>query len=232
MFKILMLKEIQETIQTYRFLVAAILCIVFIPLGMFVTMKNYEQRLDEYQDSENLYQERAEGRLHSNFQGEGYRPPSKLSFFSIGLEYYFPTKIVTSRDDNYKLVSESGINNPQSLLFGKIDYQFNVIFILSILALIFTFSSIAGEKETATLRLIFSNAVPRWIIIISKVLGSYVVFLMPFAISFIIGILIVVFSGSILCTTVSPTYTVSITVNSPPSKRSIPLSPYCPPISA
>ena len=95
MFTTLLMKEIQETLQTYRFLVAAILCIVFIPLGMFVTMKNYDQRFAEYQDSESLYQKRAEGRLHYNFQAEGYRPPSKLSFFSIGLEYYLPTKVVT-----------------------------------------------------------------------------------------------------------------------------------------
>ena len=197
MFTTLLLKEIQETIQTYRFLIATILCILFIPLGMYVTMKNYEQRFEEYQDSDSLYQKRAEGKLYYRFQGEGYRPPSKLSFFSIGLEYHFPTKIVTSRDGNYKLVNDAGINNPQSLLFGKIDYLFNVSFVLSILALIFTFSSIAGEKETATFRLIFSNPVPRWMILLTKVMGSYIVFLMPFIVSFIVGILIVALSGSV-----------------------------------
>ena len=119
MFTTLLTKEIQETIQTYRFLIATLLCVVLVPLGMYVTMKNYEQRLSDYRDNDNIYHQRAEGRLYYSFQGEGYRPPSQLSVFSVGLEYYMPSKALTSREDRITLVNDQGIDNAQSLLFGK-----------------------------------------------------------------------------------------------------------------
>ena len=214
MFKTLILKEIRETFHNFRFLIATLLCLVLIPLGMYVTLKEYEQRFSDYQDSVRLYQERSEGRINSNFNAEGYRPPSVMSIFSLGLEYFLPTKVVTSPDGQFKMLDESGINNPQSLLSGKVDFLFIVSFVLSILALIFTFSSISGEKETGTLSLIMSNSVPRWKIILAKVLGNYAVFLAPFLISLLIAILIVNISGvvSVLSVKIFPSFLVILFV--------------------
>ena len=197
MFNTLLLKEIQETIQTYRFIVVVLLCLILIPLGMYVTMKDYEQRLTEYRDSVRLYQERSEGRIRGNFRAEGYRPPSAMGVFSIGLEYLLPNKVVTSEDGKYQIKDSSGINNPHSQLFGKVDYLFIVGFVLSLLALIFTFSSISGEKESNTLRLIMSNPIPRWEILIAKSLGNYIVFIVPFITALIIGLLILSFHNII-----------------------------------
>jgi len=210
MFITLLMKEIHETVQTNRFLIAALLCLVLLPLGMYVTAKNYEQRLDEFRDNENLYHQRVEGRLHYSFQGEGYRPPSPLSVFSIGLEYFMPNKVLTNRNGRYAVINDKGIDNPQSLLFGKIDFLFNVVYILSMLSLIFTFSSIAGEKESATLRLVLSNPVPRWMIVVAKVLGNYVVFLAPFAFALGVGFLLLALSDSIAVFSLGTLSTVAV----------------------
>jgi len=197
MFTTLFLKEIRETIQTYRFLVATVLCLSLLPLGMFVTTKSYESRLEQYRDADRLYHQRAEGKLYRNFRAEGYRPPSWKSVFSGGLELYFPTKVVTSPDGRYEIVDDAGIPNPHSLLFGKVDYHFIVGFILSLLALIYTFSTVSGEKETGTLRLILSNHVSRWKVITAKIFGSFVVFLMPFLVALIFTLLLFSFRSSI-----------------------------------
>ena len=117
----LILKEIHETIINMRFLIATLLCLVLIPLGMYVSLREYEQRFADYQDAMNLYQDRSEGRVHADFAAEGYRPPSALSIFSVGLEFFLPNKVVTSRDGQFKVLNETGINNPQSLISGKID---------------------------------------------------------------------------------------------------------------
>ncbi len=97
MLKTIIKKEILEAIFSLRFLIATLLCFVLIPLGMYVNMKEYEQRLADYQEAVRLYQQRSEGNIPWDFQAEGYRPPSVLSIFSVGLEYFFPNKIVTSR---------------------------------------------------------------------------------------------------------------------------------------
>lgn len=190
-------KEILEAVQSFRFLIATLLCLFLIPLGMYVNLKEYEKRLADYQESVRLYEERSKGNIGSDFSAEGYRPPSVLSIFSVGLEYFLPNKIVTSRNGNVRTSNEQGINNPQSLLFGKVDLLFNVSYVISLLALIFTFSTITGEKEDGTFRLIMSNPVPRWQILVAKMAGNYLVLLVPFSLSVLIALLILAASGTV-----------------------------------
>ena len=197
MFTTLILKEIRETLHNFQFLIAVLLCFVLIPLGMYVGLKQYEQKYSNYQDAMRLYQERSEGKVSQYFIAEGYRPPSALSIFSAGIEDYMPNKVYTSRDGLFRIQNESGVDNPKSLILGKIDFHFIVSFVLSVLALLFTFTSISGERENGTLRLIVSNQVPRWKIILSKILGNYLVFLSPFITSFLFALLLVNFSGMI-----------------------------------
>jgi len=44
MLGILIKKEIIETILDLRFVIVTLLCVVLIPLGMYVSIKDYEQR--------------------------------------------------------------------------------------------------------------------------------------------------------------------------------------------
>jgi hypothetical protein len=76
------------------------------------------------------------------------------------------------------------------LLFGKADLLFNVTFIVSLVALIFTFNCISGERERGTLRLMIANAVPRSRILLSKVIGKYIALLAPFLLSVLIALLV------------------------------------------
>jgi len=184
-------------LHNFQFIIAVLLCFVLIPLGMYVGLKQYEQNYSNYQDAMRLYQERSEGNISYNLIAEGYRPPSAMSIFSTGIEDYIPNKVYTSRDGLFRIQNELGVDDPKSLILGKIDFYFIVSFVMSILALLFTFTSISGERENGTLRLIVSNQVPRWKIILSKILGNYLVFLSPFITSFLFALLLVNFSGMI-----------------------------------
>ena len=192
----LILKEIHETIQSYRFFIAMLLCVILIPLGFFVTLKDYELRLSDYNESMRIYHEQSDGRINYRFQAEGYRPPSSRSVFAVGLEYFLPNKVVTNHEGHYRILNSSGINNPQSLLFGKVDFLFNVNFVLTLLALIFTFGCISGEKESGTLRLIMAQPTHRWKLLLAKVTGNFLVFLAPFIISVVLGFVIIMLTGS------------------------------------
>jgi len=190
MFGTLVIKEIQETIHNFRFHFSVLLCLVLIPLGMYAALKNYEQRLTEYRESMRLYEQKSQGKITYNFRAEGYRPPLQRSVFAIGLEDYLPNKVLTERGGNFAISNEKGINNPQALLFGRLDFLFSAGFVLSILALIFTFSSISGEKEKGTLRLIVANSAARSQVYLAKVLGNFLVFLIPLIIAMLIGVLL------------------------------------------
>jgi len=114
----------------------------------------------------------------------------------VGLEYFLPNKVVTSRN-GIRMTYELGVSNPQSLLFGKADLLFSVSVVISLLAFIFTFNVISGEKEEGTLRLMMSNPVPRWQILLGKLIGNYAVFLIPFLLSIIIALMVLNISGSV-----------------------------------
>jgi ABC-type transport system involved in multi-copper enzyme maturation permease subunit len=193
MFHTLVGKEIAETVLGLRFTVATLLCVVLIPLGMYVSRKDYECRLADYQRELNTYRERHAAPpppLTGMEEAQGFRPPSVLSIFASGLDPFMPDKVITSQSGLFRTAKEAGIDNPQSLLFGKADFLFNVMFVVSLAALIFTFNSICGERERGTLRLMIAHAVPRSHILLSKIVGKYIVLLAPFMVSLLIALLI------------------------------------------
>jgi len=189
----LIAKEIFETVLDLRFVVATMLCVVLIPLGMYVSRKDYEQRLAAYQREHDTYRQHhgtPKPPVTGQEEAQGFRPPSVLSIFASGLDPFLPDKVATSYTGLFRTLKEAGTGNPQSLLFGKADLLFNVTFIVSLVALIFTFNCISGERERGTLRLMIANAVPRSRILLSKVIGKYIALLAPFSISVLIALLV------------------------------------------
>ena len=183
-------KEITETILDLRFWVVTVLFLTLIPLGMYVSRKDYERRLANYRREHQMYQQRYGKNVNSHVQAQGYRPPSMLSVFALGLDPFMPDHVVTSRSGLFRAVKEPGIDNPQSLLFGKMDFLFNVGFIVSLAALIFAFNCICGEKEVGTLRLMISNPICRGKILLAKIVGNYVVLMIPFLVALLTALLI------------------------------------------
>ena len=57
MFRTLLQKEIHDSLLSLRFTVALILCLILIPVGMYVNLKDYEKRLSSYQQSVQIYQQ-------------------------------------------------------------------------------------------------------------------------------------------------------------------------------
>jgi len=165
---------------------------------MYVNLKDYEKRLNSFHQSVQIYQQdHPTEQSVSRSGGKGFREPSLFSIFSVGLEYHLPTTIHSDPQDGIHYSNDRGVSNPQSLLLGKIDLLFNVSIVISLLALLFTFNTVAGEKEMGTLKLTLSNTVPRHIILLSKLMGHYIILFIPFLISLIIGTLILIFSGKV-----------------------------------
>ena len=192
-FKTLFIREIQGAIADFRFWVVLILCLSIIPLSFYVSVKNYSQRLSDYQQEVQAYKDRTS--VHSQMAAEGVHPPSPLSIFSRGLDNKMPYKVITSHEGNYR-IEYAKPDNKQDLL-GEIDFAFIVAFVLSILAIAFTFSAISGDKESGVLRGILSNAVLRRQVLMAKLLGNYLVFLVPFLLSMLVALLVVYTTGVI-----------------------------------
>lgn len=197
MLKTIIRKEIIETILDLRFWIVTALFLILIPLGMYVSRKDYERRLANYQQEHQMYRQHYGKNIGASVEAQGFRPPPMLSIFALGLDPFMPDKAITSRSGLVRAAKEPGIDNPESLLFGKVDYLFNVSFIVSLSALIFTFNRISGEREKGTLRLMISNSTPRGEILLAKIIGNYVVLLVPFFIALLAALIILNTSSAI-----------------------------------
>ena len=80
-------------------------------------------------------------------------------------------------------------------VLGNLDFLFIVGTVFSLLALLFTFDAVAGEREAGTLRINLSNPLPRDVFLWSKLIGGYIVFVIPFLVSFLLGLLLLAWQG-------------------------------------
>lgn len=193
MLKILIAKEITVAIFDWRFAVAALLCVVLIPLGMYVSRKDYEGRLARYQREHGEYRQRHAVGVGPDvrvLEAQGFRPPSPRSVFASGVDPYLPDKALTSYSGLFQTSKEPSVSSPHSLLFGKADFVFSITFVMSFVALIFSFGTISGERETGTLRLAIAHAIPRGAIVLSKMTGIYLALLIPLILSILIALLV------------------------------------------
>ncbi len=82
---------------------------------------------------------------------------------------------------------EHGPANPYMIIFHSIDLALVFGVVLSLLALLFAYDAVSGEREDGTLRLMLSNAVPRDVVLIGKYLGAMACLLLPLAVSLVGG---------------------------------------------
>ena len=79
----------------------------------------------------------------------------------------------------------------------KVDWGFIIGYVLSLIALLFTFDSISHEREQGTLRLMFANSIPRHTVLIGKFLGALISINIPFTLAVLVNLLIISTSSDV-----------------------------------
>jgi ABC-type transport system involved in multi-copper enzyme maturation permease subunit len=82
-------------------------------------------------------------------------------------------------------------------MFPLIDLVFIVTILLSLIALLFSYDSLSGEKEDGTLKLMLSNKLSRSKMILGKIIGGSLTLLIPFVFSLLIGLLIILINPKV-----------------------------------
>jgi ABC-type transport system involved in multi-copper enzyme maturation permease subunit len=203
MMRILFLKEIREALASRRFWVILALCLVLVPLGVEVSLKGYQTRLQNYREAVRIYQEgtkKVQDVLYTT-GAKAFAPPSPLSFLSLGLELVLPNIAETpaGRTDppvTMRLGNNQGRDNLYESFYGPLDLIFIVGVVMSFLAIILTYGAIAGEKEQGTLRQVLSNSVPRAKIILAKATANGLVLIFPFLVALTLSLTILEVQGS------------------------------------
>jgi ABC-type transport system involved in multi-copper enzyme maturation permease subunit len=203
MFRTLFGKEILEALASRRFWVILGLCLVLIPLGVEVSLKDYRTRLQNYREAVRIYQEQTKTVSDVLYKGgaKAFAPPSPLSFLSLGLALVNPNVAETLYKYGeppavIRLSNNQGRDNLYEFFYGPLDLIFVVGVVMSLLAVIMSYGAIAGEKEQGTLGLVLSNSIPRAKIILAKTMANGLVLIVPFLTALALSLIILELQGS------------------------------------
>ena len=208
MFFTMVRKEIVSNVLSARFAVTFVLFFGLVLISVFILTNDYRMAMDRYNASaaahredldEVTKKEQVDEQVSDLLFSKGVysdRPPKDLSILAKGLEDVTPTQAHTNMF-RARRVNEELYRNPIFSLFSTPDFAYIVNIVISLLALLFVFDAICGEKERGTLKLTLANPIPRDTILLSKWIGGYVTLLGPFVVAALSGLIYIRASGAV-----------------------------------
>ncbi len=190
-------KEILEHLLSLRFAISAILCFVVIISSIWVLTRDYKENLLDYHTNLVMHHNEvlAYGERQTwRFGRDGVKVDKPLNpleiFFSNPQQRGNVTAKVGIRSEpEFERAHEE---NPIIYLFSIMDLRFFIGIIMGLLALVFSYDAVSGEKESGTLRLVLSYSIPRDTLLLGKWIGGYLSLIFPFLLAIISSLIIVV----------------------------------------
>ena len=192
-------RELLDNLMTFRFAVAVFIMLLLVVANTAVLIKDHERRLEGHKtEVEKSRKYMLDGKTYSAAELNIDRPPNPLSIFNAGLDKRLGNEIwvyyghVPTLWDATKHSSQ----NPFMNILSSIDIVFIFEGVLSLLALIFAYDTLAGEYERGTLRLVLTHSVSRGHILLAKYISAMVCLLVPMLMSLILAMMLLTTSSS------------------------------------
>ena len=205
-------REIYDNLNSLRFALATVLFFGLMLTNAVVHIGEHPARMQKYHDAvtESLNRLKSRTNLyHIAQEGPGYlyKKPSPLHFCADGGEAFLSDRVLGGfyawatdglagfwQLDYMPATLNSKNIRPDTI---KIDWEFVIGYVLSLIAILFTFDSISGERERGTLRLTLANSVPRNTVLIGKFLGALVSISVPFTLAVLMNLLVISTSNDV-----------------------------------
>lgn len=187
--KTIIKKELLDHLQSIQFSVLVVISITLFLANGIIFVKKYDEQNSRYNEQV--------ARLYEQPSTTGtalYAKPNSLIFMAEGGEKYSPAGYQLYPKG--RLTAMPGkVRNFKMPDIPELDWAFIIKIIFTLYVLLLGYSSISGEKEQGTLRLILSNSHGRIKFLVSK----YIAIILTVSIPLLIGILIslIIFGASI-----------------------------------
>lgn len=189
-------KELKSIILSPKFAVTFGICAFLILLSIFTGISEYKTAVAGWETNVRLANDQVkETNNWKHMSYQAMRKPEPLMVFVSGLSNDIGRWSEISAQEGVKLRNSSYSDDPIFAMFRMVDFAFIVQIVLSLLAILFTYDSVSGERESGTLKLIFANGVSRATYLLGKCIGSWLGLVVPVLVPILLGILVVMFSG-------------------------------------
>ena len=210
-------RELYDNLNSLRFALATVLLLGLMLTNAIVHLREHPKRVQNYHNAVAQHQNRlannAEDSLYKLAErGPGwlYKKPSDLRFCAEGGETFLPGNV----EGGYSRWGKGGEPRLESFWIlvyhsatpdlhnvrpnvTKVDWGFIIGYVLSLIALLFTFDSISYEREQGTLRLTLANPIPRYTVLIGKFLGALISINIPFTLAILLNLLVISTSSDV-----------------------------------
>ena len=207
-------RELHDNLNSLRFALATVLLLALMLTNAVVYLREHPKRVQKYNDAVAEYKNHLASYANQSLfllaqQGPGdlHKKPSPLHFCAEGGDPFLSGTVNAGDPYGYsedltgvwKLSYPSVTPNLENVRPGviKVDWGFIIGYVLSLVALLFTFDSISGERERGTLRLMLANSIPRHTVLIGKFLGALISVSIPFGIAVLMNLLVISTSSAV-----------------------------------
>jgi ABC-type transport system involved in multi-copper enzyme maturation permease subunit len=180
MFKSIVRKELLGNVLSFRFVVTLALLLIVVPVTTFVLTSDYLKKVSDASVRQAETETYLRSYAHFNRIGailQTTMPPLASEALVRGL----------SADVNLSEFDD----DPLPVMFPLVDLVFVVTILMSLVALIFAYDAVSGEKEDGTLKLMLANGLARPKVILAKIVGGGLTLLVPYVMSLIVGLLVI-----------------------------------------
>ncbi|MDE0297373.1 MAG: ABC transporter permease subunit [Candidatus Poribacteria bacterium] len=199
MLKIIIWREFLAHIFTLRFLLGLIICTALVSLNTWVLVRSYTHRLGDYRRAVDANASEVRNiltysQLSNSHSPRAEKKPPLLSILNEGLEGRLGNSVKVSHVLVPVHASRHGSDNPYLVVFPRTDLTFVFQIVISLLAFLISYDVIAGERQSGTLALVMSNAVPRGKLLFGKYLGGMLSLAIPLVFSLLAALLFIIMS--------------------------------------
>ncbi len=197
MLRLLITKELRDIIGSTKFAVTFGLCAILVLLVFVVGARTYQVAVNQNEAAVRENIRRLEGItdwLHVR-ETRVFLPPQPLSALVTGISNDIGHTVTVQGRGELSAQDTRFGDDPMFAVFRTFDLDFLFQVVLSLLAILFSYDAVSGEKERGTLRLTFASPVPRHLYILGKLFGAYLALIIPLLVPMLIGALILPLMG-------------------------------------
>ncbi len=193
MLALVIKKEVLENLLSLRFSLACLLCFVTLGLGLWVNSWEYTENLADLRANAAMHRQEVE-RYNDSYMilWRGVKVDLPLNIMQIFVSRRADEGLRTIQIAPYlePLSVASPKLTPLAHMFPRTDLIFFIGVVMSLLALVFSYEAVSGEKEQGTLRLMLSYSIPRDTYLLGKWIGGFVSLVLPLVVGLICAVMI------------------------------------------